>query len=156
MTQRTSSHTTGESAPTWAVGDLLVHRIDEIGASPADRPLAAARRHPRRRAPHSLAPAALRRARTACCASPATASPSTVHGLRVLVDTGIGNGKTRANPAWHELDTDYLQRLTAAGFPPESVDLVILTHLHTDHVGWNTRAKTGGDTGCPPSPTPAI
>jgi glyoxylase-like metal-dependent hydrolase (beta-lactamase superfamily II) len=60
-------------------------------------------------------------------------------GLRVLVDTGIGNGKSRSNPAWDNLDTPYLDRLTAAGFPPESVDIVILTHLHTDHVGWNTR-----------------
>ncbi|MFF3013441.1 MBL fold metallo-hydrolase [Streptomyces sp. NPDC057939] len=66
-----------------------------------------------------------------------------VGGLRVLVDTGIGNGKQRANPAWHDLRTDYLQRLTAAGHPPESVDLVILTHLHTDHVGWNTRDVEG-------------
>ncbi|MFD5425415.1 MBL fold metallo-hydrolase [Streptomyces sp. NPDC127084] len=67
----------------------------------------------------------------------------TVGGLRVLVDTGIGNGKERANPAWHDLNTDYLQRLTTAGFPPESVDLVILTHLHADHVGWNTREADG-------------
>lgn len=43
-----------------------------------------------------------------------------VNGLRVLVDTGIGNGKTRANPAWHNLDTPYLQRLTDAGFRLES------------------------------------
>lgn len=60
--------------------------------------------------------------------------------MRVLVDTGIGNGKQRANPAWDNLDTRYLERLTGAGFAPETVDLVILTHLHTDHVGWNTRS----------------
>ncbi|MCX4588271.1 MBL fold metallo-hydrolase [Streptomyces sp. NBC_01549] len=64
-------------------------------------------------------------------------------GLRILVDTGIGNGKTRANPAWNGLGTDYLQRLTDAGFPPDSVDLVITTHLHTDHVGWNTHLVDG-------------
>ncbi|MFE0475981.1 MBL fold metallo-hydrolase [Streptomyces sp. NPDC058947] len=63
--------------------------------------------------------------------------------LRILVDTGIGNGKRRANPAWNDLRTGYLDRLTAAGFAPETVDLVILTHLHTDHVGWNTREKDG-------------
>lgn len=63
-----------------------------------------------------------------------------VNGMRVLVDTGIGNGKQRANPAWDNLDTRYLERLTGAGFAPETVDLVILTHLHTDHVGWNTRS----------------
>ncbi|MDJ0380388.1 MBL fold metallo-hydrolase [Streptomyces sp. G-G2] len=67
-----------------------------------------------------------------------------VAGLRVLVDTGIGNGKTRANAAWHQLDTDYLARLAAAGFAPEDVDYVILTHLHADHVGWNTRRDADG------------
>lgn len=39
-------------------------------------------------------------------------------GLRILVDTGIGNGKDRANPAWHRLRTDYLGRLEQAGFSP--------------------------------------
>ncbi|MEV4116049.1 MBL fold metallo-hydrolase [Nonomuraea sp. NPDC049695] len=62
----------------------------------------------------------------------------TTGGLRVLVDTGIGNGKRRANPAWHDLNTPYLSRLAAAGYTPGDIDLVILTHLHTDHVGWNT------------------
>ena len=64
-------------------------------------------------------------------------------GMRILVDTGIGNGKRRTNPAWHNLNSDYDARLRAAGFAPETVDLVILTHLHTDHVGWNTRAEGG-------------
>ncbi|WJV51088.1 MBL fold metallo-hydrolase [Streptomyces flavofungini] len=67
----------------------------------------------------------------------------TLGGRRVLVDTGIGNGKERANPAWHDLDTDYLERLARAGFAPDSVDLVVLTHLHADHVGWNTRLEGG-------------
>lgn len=61
-----------------------------------------------------------------------------VEGLKVVVDTGVGNGKTRDNPAWHQLNTDYLGALRRAGFAPESVDLIVLTHLHTDHVGWNT------------------
>ncbi|GLZ11722.1 MBL fold metallo-hydrolase [Actinomadura sp. NBRC 104425] len=73
-----------------------------------------------------------------------------VDGMRVLVDTGIGNGKPRANPAWHDLDTDYEARLRAAGFAPESVDVVLLTHLHADHVGWNTRAE--GDAWVPTFP----
>nr|WP_202506556.1 MBL fold metallo-hydrolase [Amycolatopsis rubida] len=64
-------------------------------------------------------------------------------GTKILVDTGIGNGKTRANPAWHDLDTGYLDALAAAGFAPDEVDLVLLTHLHADHVGWNTREQDG-------------
>ena len=63
----------------------------------------------------------------------------TAGGVRVLVDTGVGNGKTRTNPAWDHLDTDVLAALTAIGFGPHDVDLVVHTHLHTDHVGWNTR-----------------
>ncbi|MFD8757195.1 MBL fold metallo-hydrolase [Kitasatospora sp. NPDC059577] len=61
-------------------------------------------------------------------------------GRTVLVDTGAGNHKDRPHaPAWHRLDTDYLDNLAAAGVRPEDVDLVVNTHLHVDHVGWNTR-----------------
>lgn len=63
-----------------------------------------------------------------------------VDGLTVLVDTGLGNGKSRPfNRAFDQLNTDYLRRLANAGVHPEDVDLVLLTHLHVDHVGWNTR-----------------
>jgi hypothetical protein len=48
-------------------------------------------------------------------------------GLRILVDTGIGDGRNRATPAWSNSDTDFLQRLSVAAFPPDSVDLVITT-----------------------------
>ncbi len=60
-------------------------------------------------------------------------------GLTVLVDTCVGNDKPRENPTWDMLKTDFLERLGAAGFPPESIDLVLCTHLHVDHIGWNTR-----------------
>jgi glyoxylase-like metal-dependent hydrolase (beta-lactamase superfamily II) len=40
---------------------------------------------------------------------------------------------------WSRLDTDYLDNLAAAGVRPEDVDIVVNTHLHVDHVGWNTR-----------------
>ncbi len=66
-----------------------------------------------------------------------------VDGQRILVDAGIGNGKTRENPAWHDLETDFLSRLQDAGFRDDDVDLVLITHLHTDHVGWCTR-EVGG------------
>ena len=64
-------------------------------------------------------------------------------GLTALVDTCVGNDKARANPTWNMLQTDFLDRLAAAGCPPESVDLVLCTHLHVDHVGWNTRLRDG-------------
>jgi glyoxylase-like metal-dependent hydrolase (beta-lactamase superfamily II) len=65
-------------------------------------------------------------------------------GLTALVDTCIGNDKDRGGrPPFHMLRTRFLDDLRAAGVPPESVDLVICTHLHADHVGWNTRLDDG-------------
>lgn len=68
-----------------------------------------------------------------------------VDGQRVIVDTCIGNGKNFGNlmPAMNDLQTAFLDDLAAAGFPPESVGTVICTHLHMDHVGWNTVLRDG-------------
>lgn len=60
-------------------------------------------------------------------------------GRRILVDTCLGNDKERRNPAFHRLQTPLLDRLAAAGAAPEDIDVVLCTHLHFDHVGWNTR-----------------
>ncbi|UKD56038.1 MBL fold metallo-hydrolase [Amycolatopsis sp. FU40] len=126
---------------SWTVGEIAVHRIDEIEFPAATGPW--------------LLPGA-----TAEVVSgedwlrPDFADGGAIRlhshsfafekdGMKILVDTGIGNGKTRANPAWHDLSTGYLDALTAAGFAPDEVDLVLLTHLHADHVGWNTREQDG-------------
>ena len=62
----------------------------------------------------------------------------------VVIDTGVGNGKTRAgSSAWHMRQSSYLDDLAAVGVTPEQVDFVLCTHLHVDHVGWNTRWKDG-------------
>ena len=59
----------------------------------------------------------------------------------IVIDTGCGNGKKREFPAFsrfHKLDLPYLDRLAEAGVRPRDVTHVINTHLHVDHVGWNT------------------
>ncbi len=63
---------------------------------------------------------------------------------RIVVDTCIGNDKSgRGVPTWNHLDNPYLEDMTAAGYPPDSIDTVLCTHLHVDHVGWNTRLVDG-------------
>jgi glyoxylase-like metal-dependent hydrolase (beta-lactamase superfamily II) len=60
-------------------------------------------------------------------------------GKTILVDTGVGNHKDRPYaPVWNRLETGFLANLARAGVAPEDVDIVINTHLHIDHVGWNT------------------
>jgi flavorubredoxin len=57
----------------------------------------------------------------------------------ILLDSCAGNHKNRPGfSRFDQLDTPFLQRLRAAGAPPEEVDIVLCTHLHADHVGWNT------------------
>ncbi|RVQ65177.1 MBL fold metallo-hydrolase [Croceicoccus ponticola] len=66
------------------------------------------------------------------------------HGKRIIVDTCVGNDKDRsAFPIWHQQSYRFLDQLNAAGFPPESFDFVLCTHLHLDHVGWNTVLRDG-------------
>ncbi|MFG1602691.1 MBL fold metallo-hydrolase [Actinoplanes sp. NPDC049265] len=64
-------------------------------------------------------------------------------GRTVLVDTGLGNDKPRDAEVLDRRDGDFLTRLAAAGVRPSDVDLVVNTHLHADHVGWNTRLADG-------------
>ena len=66
-----------------------------------------------------------------------------IDGQTILVDTCDGNHKNRLVDAVHQLDTDYLGNLRRAGFEPGDIDLVMCTHLHFDHVGWNTRLENG-------------
>lgn len=63
----------------------------------------------------------------------------------ILIDTCIGNHKERpeSSPFFHRAELPYLANLAAAGVHPHEVDYVLCTHLHTDHVGWNTRLADG-------------
>lgn len=63
---------------------------------------------------------------------------------RIIVDTCLGNAKqNRRIPHWNDRDGPFLADLAAAGFPAESIDTVLCTHLHVDHVGWNTMRVDG-------------
>ncbi|MEU0810309.1 MBL fold metallo-hydrolase [Streptomyces sp. NPDC005970] len=65
-------------------------------------------------------------------------------GRTVLVDTGVGNGRERPGlPQFHRREGDFLGRLARAGVRPEAVDVVVNTHVHADHVGWNTVGVEG-------------
>ena len=65
-------------------------------------------------------------------------------GRRIMVDTCLGNGKQgRKIPHWNRRQGTFLADIAAAGYPAESIDTVLCTHLHTDHVGWNTMLRNG-------------
>ncbi|TCZ58795.1 MBL fold metallo-hydrolase [Roseicella aquatilis] len=65
-------------------------------------------------------------------------------GRRILVDTCLGNDKQgRKVPHWNARQGRFLEDLAEAGYPAESIDTVLCTHLHVDHVGWNTRLEDG-------------
>ena len=69
-------------------------------------------------------------------------------GRTILVDTGLGPagalvGAGTPNPVLVQPPAHLLESLQAAGVRPEGVDMVVLTHLHADHVGWNLQDEAG-------------
>ena len=64
-------------------------------------------------------------------------------GKNVMIDTCIGADRKREYDVFCNLKTTFLEDLAAAGFPAESIHAVLCTHLHFDHVGWNTRLVNG-------------
>lgn len=66
-----------------------------------------------------------------------------VGGRTVVVDPCVGNGKKRLQPFWNDQSWPFMERFVAAGFDPTAVDLVVHTHLHVDHVGWDTHLEAG-------------
>lgn len=61
----------------------------------------------------------------------------------ILVDSCVGHQKKRHFPPFNMRDSSYLENLRAVGSHPEEIDYVFCTHLHSDHVGWNTRIDNG-------------
>lgn len=130
---------------TYHIGDAAITRIDELALAafqfgtlyPGAEPQALAR-HRGRLEPGSF--------------DPVTGTfIQSIHSWLVrtpqhtiLIDTATGNGKNRPDiPPLHQLNEPFLARLAAAGVTPEEVDYVLLTHVHADHVGWNTRLVDG-------------
>lgn len=65
-------------------------------------------------------------------------------GQRIVVDTCIGNDKSLPGmDHWSGMQSSFLADLSGAGAPVDAVDTVLCTHLHVDHVGWNTRLENG-------------
>jgi glyoxylase-like metal-dependent hydrolase (beta-lactamase superfamily II) len=62
---------------------------------------------------------------------------------RVMIDTCVGADRQREFPVFCNLQTSFLEDLAAAGFAPATINTVMCTHLHFDHVGWNTRLVGG-------------
>jgi glyoxylase-like metal-dependent hydrolase (beta-lactamase superfamily II) len=64
-------------------------------------------------------------------------------GKRIVVDTCVGNDKPRRVQGWNMRQGRFLQDMAEAGYPRESIEIVLCTHLHVDHVGWNTMLEGG-------------
>ena len=120
------------AAFTYRIGDMRITRIDET-----DFALPAARLFPDWNDEPSAHEASEVQLRTHLWVIER-------EGMTLVVDTGIGNGKARPFSAlFDRLDNPVLERFEAAGFDRRRVDFVLLTHLHVDHVGWNTRWEDG-------------
>lgn len=126
----------------WTIGDVTVTKIVEMEATGGSRFLLP------QATPEAVLPIAWLRPHFADEAGNLRMS---IHSFivetpdqRIIVDTCLGNDKqNRRIPHWNDRDGPFLADLTAAGFPPELIDTVLCTHLHVDHVGWNTRLVNG-------------
>jgi len=65
------------------------------------------------------------------------------NGHKIIIDTCIGNDKQRGEPAFNQLNGLFLEDIAKSGFKRQEVDIVVCTHLHYDHIGWNTMKVKG-------------
>jgi glyoxylase-like metal-dependent hydrolase (beta-lactamase superfamily II) len=126
----------------WRIGDVTVTKIVELEATGGSRFLLPQASY------EEILPIAWLRPHFA---DEAGRLKMSIHALvvetpsrRIVVDTCLGNDKEgRRIPTWNNLHGSFLADLAAAGFPRESIDTVLCTHLHVDHVGWNTMLVDG-------------
>ena len=125
----------------WRIGDVTVTRVVEIEATGGmSRVIPDAKRERLKEIP---------------CMYPHFADENgrmrgAIHALiveapdrTIMVDTCVGNDKERGNPAWNQLQTAFLDDMEKAGYVLDAIDNVLCTHLHIDHVGWNTMLVDG-------------
>jgi len=131
---------------TWTIGDLRVTRVEEqlgFASFPPDRYLSGLTRDVLERHRAWLVPNHYSPEHDRFVSSIHSWLIRTPHHT-ILLDACAGNHKERPGFArFHQLDTPYLARLRAAGVVPEEIDIVLCTHLHSDHVGWNTMLRDG-------------
>ena len=139
-------HVLGEARMTVRkLGNATIEKVEEIcgaGFKPAAHVPATSTSRPSTPRRPGCCPSMSSRARDRLVGSVHTWIVKTPRHT-ILIDTCLGNHKQRTNPGWNNLDTPFLERLKACGCPPESVDFVMCTHLHVDHVGWNTKLENG-------------
>jgi glyoxylase-like metal-dependent hydrolase (beta-lactamase superfamily II) len=127
------------------IGDLTIARALEI-ITPFDPAAFFPETTPADWAPHEswLKPKAMDAATGALLFPVQSYLVRTAHHT-ILIDSCVGNDKQRPNrPAWHmKSDDTYMQALHALGVALEDIDFVMCTHMHSDHVGWNTRLVDG-------------
>src|ERR1700760_157160 len=130
---------------SFTVNDMTIHRIveQEAGFTPILEFLPSLSRELLDENRSWMEPAALDPAGMAvlCFQSYVVKTPHHT----ILVDACIGNDKSFPHrPTWHrKSDSNWMQALKAAGVTVDDIDIVMCTHLHGDHVGWNTRLENG-------------
>ena len=130
----------------WRIGDATITRVEEQlgpGSFPPEQYFTGFDREVLTRHLDWLAPHHYLPAQDALVTSVHSWLIRTPHHT-ILLDACSGNHKDRHWwPRFHQLDTPYVERLAQAGARPEDVDIVLCTHLHADHIGWNTRLVDG-------------
>jgi len=131
-----------ENIKHWKVGDVEIARLVEVNAFEdniamlfKDETADFMKRHAWLR-PHFATPEGLMIISFQCFVLRS-------RGKTVMIDTCIGADRKREYDVFCNIKTSFLEDMEAAGFPPSSVTTVLCTHLHFDHVGWNTRLVNG-------------
>ena len=133
---------TAQNIKHWKIGDVEVARIVEVNAFEDDMTMLLANGTPEFvqqfpwLVPYFATPAGKMLISFQCFALRSG-------DKRVMIDTCIGADRQREYPVFCNLQTSFLEDLTAAGFASQTINTVLCTHLHFDHVGWNTRKVDG-------------